>query len=300
MADKVSVYDIVTEKVLAQLEAGVAPWHRPWKASGGVPLSMSSGKAYRGINPFLLVCTSSAAGYTSPYWGTYKQIVSLGGLVRKGEKGTLVVFWKQLKFDDPNAPKGEKIVPMLRYYNVFNADQADTLPAKYHPAEDEAVEEFDPIETAENIVANWKGRPLIAAPTNGDRACYDRHRDRVEMPERKAFNSGDEYYSTLFHELTHSTGHKDRLARDTLLDSHFFGDANYSREELVAEMGAAMLSSVAGIDQVTLPNSVAYLANWMKALKGDSKLVVQAAGQAQKAADMVLGVSWAKEEEVAA
>lgn len=157
-----SVYDVVTEQVLEQLEAGVVPWHRPWSASGGVPTSMSSGKAYRGINPFLLACSPAAGG--SPWWGTYKHIEQLGGQVRKGEKGTLVVFWKQLRVE-PSAEERAagvkvKVVPMLRYFKVFNAGQADGLPAKFYP---EVVEgaAFDPIGAAEEIVAGWGSKPTI-------------------------------------------------------------------------------------------------------------------------------------------
>ena len=287
-----SVYDIVTEQILAQLEAGTVPWHRPWKASG-VPVSMSTRKPYRGVNPFLLAMSADAGGWSSPWWGTYKHIEQLGGQVRRGERSTLVVFWKtgtrDLTAEEKAAGKSARWA-VLRYFRVFNAEQADGLPARFHPAAEEEGRQFDPIAEAELIVKGWDDGPEIVH--QGDRACYSPGLDVVYLPAREAFESAHGYYSTAFHELTHSTGHPTRLARATLMEAHGFGDPSYSKEELVAEMGAAMLSGVAGIDQLTVPQSAAYLASWIKVLRGDSKLIVQAAGQAQKAADLILGTTF--------
>jgi len=283
------VYEIVTAQILEQLEAGTVPWHQPWRASAGLPMSMSTRKEYRGINPFLLAITANAKGYSSPFWGTYKVISELGGQVRKGEKSTLVVFWKtynKTETDDQGDERESKRF-VLRYFSVFNAEQADGLPAWCHPALEEISNDVQPIEACESIVSGYVGRPMIQH--RGAQASYSPHHDVVTMPARETFKTAEGYYSTLFHELGHSTGHAKRLARPTLMEFHRFGDESYSKEELVAEMGAAMLCGLAGIEQTTVPMSAAYVASWLKVLRGDSKLVVQAAAQAQRAADLIAG-----------
>jgi antirestriction protein ArdC len=329
------VYADVTDKMIAALEAaaaskGTVPWHQPWTASGvGMPRSMSTGKLYRGINPFLLSFEAQVKGYTSQWWGTYDQIAERAGMVkqinskgrtywtspegddsprgvRKGEKSTMVVKWISFMVDvkgadgqakrdsNGNVVKRSMFVP--RYYNVFNADQAEHLPAKYHPSPLVADEpQIDADEAAEALVADY----LANGPKlnfGGDRACYSPSGDWIQMPERQAFDSTAEYYSTLFHEVGHSTGHKSRLKRDGIVENHYFGDALYSKEELIAEMTAAMLAAISGIDQSsTFNNSVAYIRNWIGVLKGDTKLVVQAAGAAQRAADLIQGITFADE-----
>lgn len=298
------IYQEITDTVIAALEAGTVPWHKPWASTGqagAFPTSIGSGKPYRGVNLFLLGLTAQAKGYTSPYWGTFNAIKERGGMVRKGEKGTLVTFWKRLVVDttpdERAAGRGDKkAIPMLRHYCVFNAEQAEGLPEKYSAPVEVDLTGFDPIAEAEAIVAGYQSAPIIKEG-GFDGAWYSPARDLVSMPARSDFDGPEEWYSTLFHELGHSTGHKDRLARPSLLESHRFGDESYSREELVAEMTAAMLSTVAGIDQRTVPNSAAYIAGWLKALKNDPKLVVQAGGQAQRAADHILGVSFNEEGE---
>ena len=285
------VYEIVTEQVIAALEAGTVPWHQPWNAIGGEPKSLSSRKSYRGVNTFLLSTSAMTAGYDSPWWVTYKQASERGGQVRKGEKSTLVVFWKMFKGEDKVTGK-DKQIPMLRYFRVFNACQCDDLKV---PAEPERREHL-PIESCETIANGYltsDNAPSIQF--GGDRACFSPSLDQVRMPIPEAFKTAEGYYSTLFHELTHSTGSAKRLARKDLLEMHYFGDENYSREELVAEMGAAMLSGVAGIDQLTVPKSAAYIESWLRGLKGDKKLVVAAAGQAQRAADLIRGIQFDKE-----
>lgn len=293
-----SCYDIVTEKILAALESGTVPWHRPWDASAGMPVSIGSNKPYRGINVFLLEATAAVQGYRSPYWGTYKAISEQGGQVRRGEHSTIAVFWtrwtpKDGQEDDDESPGHARQV--LRYYRVFNAEQADGLPARFSAAP-ASPSTFDPISEAESIMAGYLGS--TGAPTvayGGSRACYSPREDRIRLPERESFESGQAFYSTAFHEMTHSTGHDSRLARRDLLEFHHFGDESYSREELVAEMGAAMLSAVAGIHQTTVPQSAAYIAGWLKVLRNDSRLVVAAAAQAQRAADLIRGISWSEQ-----
>jgi len=297
-AERCDVYSIVTEQVIAALEEGTVPWHRPWDAAQGSPVSIGSNKGYRGINVFLLEASAMAAGYRSPWWGTYKAISEQGGQVRKGEKSTLAVFWTKWTpkdaGDDAEEHQGTRQV--LRYYRVFNAEQADGLPARFLAAPS-SPSDFDPIAECEEIMAgylNGPKAPMLAY--GGSAACYSPGADRVSLPERSAFQGAECFYSTAFHELTHSTGHASRLARKDLLEFHRFGDASYSREELVAEMGAAMLSAVAGIHQTTVPQSAAYLASWLRVLRGDSRMVVTAGAQAQRAADMIRGVSYAQAE----
>jgi antirestriction protein ArdC len=294
---KSDVYQIVTDQIVALLEGGTVPWHKPWDPSIGRPLSMSTRKAYRGINPFLLACSAAAAGYSSPWWGTYDQITERGGQVRKGEQSTLIVFWKtgtREVTDEATGQETEKRWAVLRYFRVFNAEQADGLDERWLKAPD--GHDTNPIGSCEELVASYLADgPSLAH--GGNAAFYSPGRDHVQLPPIAAFTDAAEYYSTMFHELTHSTGHGSRLNREGIVEGHSFGDELYSREELIAEMGAAMLCGVAGIEQTTVTNSAAYLASWIKVLKGDAKLAVAAAGQAQRACDLILGTTFEAEAE---
>lgn len=248
-----------------------------------------SGHEYHGINVFLLGCQ----GCSSPFWVTYKQAAELGGSVRAGERATPVVFWKWIekRGTDGGRREGEisnrdRMVPLLRYYSVFNFDQTELVRHKRlaelaHPE----PRRFDAIEAADAIVRGYPSAPPI--DHGGDKACYSPARDRVYMPKPETFESARAYYSTLFHELTHSTGHKSRLDREF---GPRFADHLYSKEELVAEMGASFLRAFSGIDSEGLvDNSAAYLASWLKVLRRDSKMLVMAAAQAQRAADWIRG-----------
>ena len=188
-------------------------------------------------------------------------------------------------------PTGKKNVPFLRYYSVFNVSQCEGIPADKIPGLNGISHEHCPILEAERIVANMPKRPEIRH--GGGRACYSPAFDRVDMPKAESFRSGEDFYSVLFHELTHCTGHESRLNRKGVAGSDgewsAFGSTPYAREELVAEMGAAFLSGHAGIVERTLNNSAAYVQSWLQRLKDDARLVVQAAAQAQKAADFILG-----------
>jgi len=275
---RASVYDIVTERILAELEKGQVPWRKPWRTLP--PANLISKKPYRGINTFLL----ALAGYGSQYWLTYRQAQALGGNVRKGEHGTKIVFWKFDKYETETADgeAEERTAAFLRYYTVFNLEQTEGLKALL------ALPPARPIESAEAIAAAMPNPPAF---DQGFQASYTPSHDTVTMPSRTAFESQAEYYSTLFHELTHSTGHAKRLAREGFDRPQMFGSESYSREELIAEMGSAMLCGVAGIEQATVANSVAYLKSWIARLKADSRLVIQAASAAQKAADYIRGES---------
>lgn len=292
------VYQVITDRILQLLDAGVAPWRKAWSGgASGMPTNLISGKPYRGVNVWLL----AARGYASPYWLTFKQAKRIGGHVRKGEKSTPVVFWKKYQSKgepDPQNPDddGKRTRLVLRYYNVFNVAQCEIPEAKL-PADatPDAGDDFDPIESAAAIVEGWTDCPPIRH--GGGRACYSPVLDTISMPDAGAFDPPEEYYSTLYHEMGHATGHASRLGRlDESIDLRF-GSHDYSREELVAEMTAAYLSGVAGIEQATIENSAAYIAGWRRKLQGDPKCVVIAAAQAQKAADMILGATFESKED---
>jgi antirestriction protein ArdC len=279
------VYEYVTERILKQLESGTVPWHKPWRTSDGLmfPTNYASKKTYRGVNVFLLGVACWEHGFASNYWLTYTQAQELGGFVRKGSKSEMVVFWKILERENPEAVDAKDYIPMLRYYRVFNLEQIDGI-EKPHI---DGLNEFVPIEQAQSIAQAY-GKNLTIRH-GGNRACYRFQDDSIEMPQREAFEAPEEYYSTLFHEFTHSTGHEKRLNRSGVTEMHSFGDEIYSKEELIAEMGAAMLCAMAGIENKTINNSAAYIQGWLKQLKDDAKLVVYAAANAQKASDFILG-----------
>lgn len=280
-----SVYDIVTSEILKKLDAGVVPWHKPW--DGGCPaMNWTSKKPYNGINTLLL---------SSGEYLTYKQAVEAGGNVKKGEHGHMVVFFKMMAKNadgklvqadalDPT-DNGDKL-PVLRYYRVFEVAQCEGIERRNKIE----TRDIDAIAEAEKIVAGYKDAPKILYEE--PRAFYSLTPDIINMPPRNTFHGAEEFYSTLFHEMTHSTGHLKRLARKCMTEkSARFGSKTYGREELVAEIGAAMLCGVAGISAETLDNSAAYIANWRNAIKGDNRLVITAAGQAQKAADYIRGIA---------
>jgi antirestriction protein ArdC len=284
------VYTIVTDSIIEALEAGTVPWSRPWRDVGGKPLSLATNKPYRGVNVFLLTLQSMSKGYTSPYWLTFKQAKERGGSVRKGEKGTQIVLWKPVKKEGET--EGErKDYMLLRYYTVFNAEQCDGIETPELPA----LAEHNPIADAQTVVDRFIGvlnGPALAH--GGNRAYYSPLLDRVQMPLMGAFETPEHYYGTTFHELAHSTGHTSRLDR-AMTEPAPFGSPDYSREELVAEMTAAFLCGETGIE-VNVSHHASYIASWLKALENDRKLVVHAAAAAQKAADCVLGTTFAKEE----
>lgn len=283
-----TIYQMVTDTVIAALEAGTVPWEQGWTARGYLPTSMSTNKPYRGINVFLL----NMRGYGSPWWGTFKKIAELGGQVRKGEKSTTVVFWKRILVKDDTAPDGVKAIFMLRYYRVFNAEQADGLPDKFYPQAEDDGTAPDANAQADAIIERYlaNGGPAMVRVA-GDSAYYEPVADKITLPLRSQFLESGQLYRNAFHESVHSTGHESRLGRIGITDFDYHGSAQYAMEELVAGMGAAMLLGVVGINS-QYENSAAYIASWLKALRNDHKLVIKAAGLAQKAADLILGTTF--------
>jgi len=282
---RASVYEIVTQQVIKQLESGVAPWRKPWRTE--MPCNLISGKTYRGINIFLL----GMQGRSSKYWLTFKQANQLGGHVRAGEKASTVTFWSvgEEKLDPETGKKSKPF--LLRYYAVFNATQIDGLETLKLGNASQPVPNID---VCEAIISGMPNPPRFEA---SNAAWYRPTLDTVGLPSKDSFNSSEEFYSTLFHELAHSTGHTSRVGRDAIERPEAFGSDSYSREELVAEMGSAILCGITGIAPATLQNSAVYLKTWIERLKSDSRLLVSAASAAQKASDYILGHSQTVEPE---
>lgn len=276
------VYEIVTEKIIGELEKGNIPWRQPWDKVAP-PINLISKKPYRGINILLLMCR----GYSSPYWLTFRQAKTLGGSVRKGEKASLIVFWKwtEKPEEDEKGVIKMKPVPFLRYFTVFNTEQVEGI--EDHIPDRESQRPFDPIGKAQEIFDDMPNRPIIQH--GRARASYSPALDTVSLPHAHQFESASDYYSVAFHELTHSTGHKSRLDRLDAENLAPFGSEDYSKEELVAELGSAFLCAEAGIDAAIVRSSAAYIQNWLKVLKDDKKMIVFAGARAQKAADLILG-----------
>lgn len=271
-----NLYDTITAQIVAELEKGAAPWIKPWKADSTADHNHVSGAAYRGINRLLLGMSSMGNGFTSPAWATYKQWQEKGVQVQKGSKGTAIVFFKPIGGKE-NAETGAKEAGycVIRGYTVFNATQTD-LPVPAASVPDGA---FNPVPACESFIA--KTGASIAH--GGDAAFYMPSMDRIQLPQKSAFDSEASYYATAFHELTHWTGSESRLDRNL---SGRFGNPAYAFEELVAEMGAAFICATHGI-QGELRHA-GYIGNWLKACREDNKAIFKAASLAQKAADYLM------------
>lgn len=284
---RTDLYAEITNKVVAMLEAGVVPWRSPilGQSAIGSPRNLLSGKPYRGINVFLLAYTAFAKGYESSYWVTYQQANDSGGKVKRGERSAMVIFWKPIEVVDRQTGEvKEKFV--LRYYNVFNVSQCEGLPVPDAPQF--TPTEFNPIDAAEAIIQGYRDGPEFKL--GGTRAFYTTSTDTVTLPKPERFSTAAECYSTTFHELAHSTGHEKRLNRQLGKRTNVFGSPDYSREELVAEMGAAFLCGHARIEPAVIQNQAAYISGWLGTLKGDSRLIISAGGAAQRAAEWILGI----------
>jgi antirestriction protein ArdC len=299
MAYDSKVYDVITNKIIGLLEQDVIPWHKPWAANIGYPKNLITNYSYRGINVFLL----NAMPFNSHYWVSYNQAKKLGGRIKESElrNSTPVVFFKWYNIETKKQPdrkengddglveqsttSEKRKIPFIRYYRVYNVEQC--LGLEEHIPEIPCNNDLAPLEDCDEVIRKMPDKPEINH--GGDKAYYNPRTDSIQMPQMHSFEDIESYYSTLFHELTHSTGHENRLKRKGVFDTHAFGDPIYSLEELVAEMGASFLCAMTGIENKTINNSAGYIANWLDKLKDDKKLVVIAGAQAQKACDYLLG-----------
>jgi antirestriction protein ArdC len=292
-----TVYEIVTQRIIEKLEQGVIPWRKPWR-SPGRPANAISRRPYTGVNFFLL----ASSRFALPFWLTWNQAKELGGSIREGERSEIVVFWKAYYRDDRAGTETEEHDPddaaspessgakrrcVLRFYRIWNVEQVE-LPETVRARFQVETRAIDPIAEAERIIAEMPNSPAVEY--RGSLAFYRPSTDTVVLPPRETFVSPEGFYQSIYHELLHSSGHRKRLARPGITESIHFGSERYSREELISELGAAFLCAAAGIDNATLDDQAAYLKGWLDALKADKRAIVQAAAQAQQAADYILSV----------
>ena len=274
------IYEAITNRIIDALEAGTIPWRKPWKGGCRYAISHSTGKPYSLLNQLML-------GERPGEYLTWKQIHDEGGRVKKGAKAQFVVFWKMIEKQDEDDPEQTREIPFLRYFDVFHIDDCEGIQPKYAAETFCRSADIDPIQHAEEVFADYVSRSGVTfRSAYQDRAFYRPADDSINLPLLEQFEDAAEYYSTLFHEATHSTGHKTRLNR---LESGSFGSDAYSREELVAEIGAATILSTLGIEtEDSFANSAAYIDNWLSVLKSDKRLIVSAAGRAEKAVRLIL------------
>ena len=278
-----SVYEMVTERIINQLEKGIIPWRKPWTGIRSGAYNRISKKSYSLLNQMLLKHKGEYA--------TFKQWQDLGGHVRKGEKSEIVVFWKiqPIEEEKEDGTKEVKQIPLLRYFNVFHISQVDGV----EPLSKDALNEIEPIEKAESILYSyWTKENITVEHVAGDKAYYSPSLDMIHLPLFEQFISANEYYSTAFHESIHSTMKESRCdrAEDRKGKLVAFGSNEYSKEELVAEIGSASLMNIIGIEtNKSFRNSSAYIQNWLSVLKNDVKFIVSASSKAEKAVDYILG-----------
>ena len=273
------IYSMITDRIINALEQGTIPWHKPWIGGSSGCISYSTGKPYSLLNHILL-------GGKSGEYITFKQATLAGGHVRKGEKSKMVVFWKPYeKVDDETGEITKHFY--LRYFSLFHLDQVEGISPRWAVSV-RPVSDLHPDAAADAVIKDYVDRSGVTLRViQSDRAYYQPGTDTVVVPELSQYQNQEEYYSTTFHELTHSTGHKSRL--DRLTDLAAFGSEQYSKEELVAELGSAFLVNHCGLEtETSFRNSAGYVQGWLKALKNDKRLIVTAAGAAEKAVNLIL------------
>ncbi len=283
---KSDIYQRITDRIVADLEQGVRPWHKPWNAEHAAgritrPLR-AGGQPYNGINIIMLWSAAMAQGFAAPIWMTFRQAKELGGHVRKGEKGSLVVYANTITKTEENEKTGEeeeRNIPFMKGYTVFNVEQIDGLPAHFYAPAQAPLDPVQRIETAETFFKST-GADIRHG---GNQAYYTVTHDYVQMPPFETFCDAQSYYATLAHECTHWTRHASRLERD--FGRKRFGDEGYAMEELVAELGAAFLSADLDLTPEPREDHAAYIASWLKVLKDDKRAIFTAAAHAQRAAD---------------
>lgn len=284
---KADVYQKITDAIVVALEQGVRPWQKPWTASHGEgritrPLR-ANGQPYHGINVLMLWSAALERGFKSRTWMTFRQALALGGCVRKGETGTLVVYADKIVRTETNeqGQEAEHAIPFMKGYTVFNVEQIDGLPAQFYGKPLEPLAAVERIGHAEAFFAATG----VQVDHGGSQACYIPSLDRVRMPAIEFFRDAEGYYATLGHECIHWTRHASRLARD--FGRKRFGDQGYAMEELVAELGAAFLMADLGLTPDIRDDHASYVANWIKVLKNDKRAIFTAASYAQRAADFL-------------
>ena len=287
---KFDVYEEVTNQIIEALEQGVKPWECPWQTNAAALPLRVTGDSYRGINHVLLSLKSWSQGYRNPVWMTFKQAKDLGGMVRKGEKSSLVVKYGtfETKEDASEGDAEAKTRGYLKAYRVFNVQQIDGLEGQFPTPDEAAPLATRPIEQLSHIAANMIENMGVGYEEGGDRACYIPSKDHVHMPEVSKFKAAELFYSTLFHELSHATGHKRRCDRTKEKAGSKFGNAVYAMEELVAEISAAMMGAQLGFQPGHIKDSAAYVQSWLKVLRDDKRAIVKAAAAAQRSADYLM------------
>lgn len=286
--DRQDIYSRITGQIVASLEKGVRPWIKPWNAehaAGRITRPLRhNGQPYSGINVLSLWTSALAQNFSAPIWMTFRQAMELDAHVRKGEKGSLVVYANSItrtETDEKSGDEVERAMPFLKGYTVFNVEQIDGLPAHFYATAEPQLDPVARIARVEQFFA------ATGATVNhgGNRAYYRPATDSVQMPIFEAFRDAQSYYATLSHELTHWTGHSSRLPRD--FGGKRFGSQGYAMEELVAELGAAFLCADLELAADPREENVAYIANWLEVLANDNRAVFTAAAHAQRAADFI-------------
>lgn len=282
------LYQEINNKVIAALAQGNIIWRKPWSTNGQFPANLTTLKRYKGWNLFYLSWVMKENDFQSPYFLTFKQSQTLGGHIKKGSKGFPIVKWVKTEAKNPDySEQADTDSGRVRYYpvthTVFNV--AQTTGIDYPKPSVQDSPHANKLLTCEELLQGMDDIPPILS--GGEEACYIWPLDRIYMPEIGQFQVPEEYYSTLFHEIIHSTGHPTRLNRKELIDSSAYGSLNYSREELTAEFGAAYLCGITGIEQKTIENSAAYIQHWIGQLQSDPALILKATAKAQAAIDFL-------------
>lgn len=292
------VYTRITDQIVEALEQGVRPWMKPWDAehaAGRITRPLRhNGIPYAGINVVMLWSSAVAQGFAAPIWMTFRQAKQLGGFVKKGEKGSLVVYANTItrtETDKETGDEEEREIPFMKGYSVFNVDQIEGLPEHFYAVAEPKLDPVQRIEHAERFFAETGAE----IRHGGNQAYYAVGTDYVQMPPFVSFKDAESYYATLAHECTHWTRHPSRLDRD--FGRKRWGDEGYAMEELVAELGSAFLAADLGLTPEVRDDHAAYIGSWLKVLKNDKRAIFTAASHAQKAADFLNGLQPADEED---
>lgn len=276
----IDVYSLVTTRIISLLEAGTIPWRQTW-TEGIPPMNIISKRPYRGINMMLL----GSLEYKQPLFLTWKQLKTVSASVKRGEVGHMVVFSKLIEKKRENGSVEKR--PILRYYKVFNVEQCNDIPKAFFADIPSCIDHaFEPLERCAAILAEMKDPPKLQHKKN--EAYYVPATDVINLPKQSSFESSEEYYGTLFHELIHATGHAKRLNRKEVAENSLFGSEPYSIEELVAEMGACYLKCFTGLPIDDLANNASYINHWLGVLKADTRFVIRAASRSQQAVEYIL------------